>query len=431
MKIWIARALSTCLIAIVALASARTNAAEATEPRGAITLAQALDTALKNNPELAASRYELTAAQARIIQADLRLNPELGLELENFAGSGDVSGTDALETTLAFSQVIELGGKRSLRRSVAEADSDLVTLELRARQLDLLAEVTRKYIDVVAAQERARFGGENTALAQRTLDAIAARVKAARSPIAEESRARIALTRAQIDQRQAALALETARSALSLTWGRVDPQFDSANADLFAFEPLEPFEALAAQVERNPDIVRFATNARLRDAEVQLAQAQVRPNVAFSIGVRNFRDSGDNALVAGFSMPLAVHDRNQGAIREARARRAQSDAELTASRTRVLGTLYALYRETGATRERATALRNDALPQARDALTQTQRGYERGRFSFLELLTTQQELLALSEAAIDAAADYHRLLAELERLTSEPLTTQDLEAPLP
>jgi len=431
MKIWIARAMSTCLIAIVTLASMRTYAAASPEPRGTITLAQALDTALKNNPELAASRYELTAAQARMVQADLRLNPELAIELENFAGSGDVRGTDALETTLAFSQVVELGGKRSLRRSVAEADSDLITLDLRARQLDLLAEVTRKYIDVVAAQERVRFADENAALAQRTLEAIAGRVKAARSPIAEESRARIALTRAVIDQQQAKFALETARSALSLTWGRVDPQFASANADLFTFEPLKPFETLAAQIERNPDIARFATNARLRDAEVRLAQAQVRPNIAFSIGVRNFRDSGDNALVAGFSMPLAVHDRNQGAIREARARRAQSDAEFTASKTRVLGTLYALYRETGAARERATALRQEALPQAREALTQTQSGYERGRFSFLELLTTQQELLALSEAAIDAAADYHRLLAELERLTSEPLTTQDLEAPLP
>ena len=326
---------------------------------------------------------------------------------------------------------MELGGKRTLRRSIAEADSDLVTLDLRGRQLDLLAEVTRRYIDVVAAQERARFADENATLARTTLDAIAGRVKAARSPIAEESRARIALTRALIEQRQAALALETARSALALTWGRFDPKFTTATADLFAFEPLESFETLAAQIERNPDITRFATNARLRDAELQLAQAQARPNVAFSIGVRNFRDSGDNALVAGFSMPLAVHDRNQGGIREARARRAQNDAELAASKTRIIGTLFALYRETIAAKERANALRSEALPLARDALAQTQTGYDRGRFSFLELLTAQQDLLALSEAGIDAAADYHRLLAELERLTSEPLTTQDLEAPLP
>jgi len=396
-----------------------------------LTLAQALDTALKNNPELAASRYELNIAQARIVQADKRRNPELALEFENFAGSGDTSGGDALESTLAFSQVIELGGKRALRRSVAEADSDLVTLDIRAQQLDVLADVTRRYIEVVAAQERARFAEENATLTQKTLDAIAARVKAARSPVAEQSRARIALTLAQIDQRQAALALETARSTLSLTWGRVDARFSSAAADLFAFEPLETFETFAARIERNPDVARFASDARLRDAEVSLAQAQSKPDFTFSIGVRNFRDTGDNALVAGFSLPLAVHDRNQGGIEEARARRAQSDARLVASKTRLMGILFALYREAVAARERAEALRSHALPQARVALAQTQSGYERGRFSFLELLTSQQDQLSISEAAIDAAADFHRLLAEIERLTSEPLTTQDLEAPLP
>lgn len=429
MEIRSARATRACVVAILMLFAANGWAAD--EPRGELTLAQALDAALANNPELAASRYELTAAQARIVQASKRLNPELSLDLENFAGSGSSRGTDSLETTLAFSQVVELGGKRRLRTSIAESDADVVTLGLRAKQLDLLAEVTRKYIDVVAAQERVRFAEENSALAQKTLDAIAARVKAAKSPFAEESRARIALTRAQIERQQATLALETARSALALGWGRVDPAFTTASADLFAFTTVEPFESLASKIERTPDILRFASEARMRDAELRLARVQTRPNVALSVGVRRLQESGDSALVAGFSMPLAVHDRNQGGIREALALRAQVDAEQVASKTRTLGALYSLYREAMAARERAVALRDQAIPQAREALTQTQSGYERGRFSFLELLTSQQDLLELGEAAIDAAADYHRLIAEVERLTSEPLTTQDLEAPLP
>lgn len=422
-----------CAYVAVCLALFATNlpAAEDSEPRGEITLAQALDAALAINPELAASRYELNAAQARVVQAGKRLNPELSLELENLAGSGANRGTDSLEATLSFSQVVELGGKRDLRRSIAEADSDAVVLDIRARQLDLLAEVTRKYIDVVAAQERARYAEENVGLVQKTLDAIASRVKAARSPVAEQSRARIALTRAQIEQQQARLELETTRSALSLSWGKSEPKFSSASADLFAFSAIAPFEQLAGKIERTPEILRFASETRMRDAELSLARAQTRPNVAFSLGVRNFRETNDNALVAGFSLPLAIHDRNQGNIGEARARRAQLDAQREASKTRTLGALYALYREAAAAKERALALRDQGLPQARDALTQTQYGYERGRFSYLELLTSQQDLLELSEAAVDAAADHHRLVAEVERLTSEPLTTQDLEAPLP
>ena len=420
-----------CVFLFLAVFAVLARAAEPQEPQGVLTLSHAIELALRRNPELVASRYELTAAQARILQAGLRLNPELDLELENFAGSGDANGADTLETTLSLSQVIELGGKRGLRQSVAQADSDLISIEQRARQLDVLAEVTRRFIEVVTMQERARFAGESLKLTQQTLDAITARVQAARAPVAEESRARIAVTRASIEQRQAETALRSARYALASMWGSIEPSFSAAEADLFAFETVQSFEALVAQIERNPDIARFASEGRLRDAELRLAQAQARPNLAFSLGVRRFEESNDTALVAGFSMPLPMFDRSQGAIREARVRRAQSTAERDATLLRARGTLYAIYQEMTAARERAESIRKEAVPQAQTALDQTQSGYERGRFSFLELITAQQELLELRGAAIDAAADYHRLLTELERVTSEPLTTNDIEAPLP
>jgi outer membrane protein, heavy metal efflux system len=424
--------MALCLVAFLVDAAAGDGSDNDTAgPRGEITLAQALDAALARNPDLAASTYELTAAQARIVQADKRLNPEVSLELENFAGTGDTRGTRALETTLAISQVVELGGKRSLRRSAAESASGVTAIELQAAQLDLLAEVTRRYIDVVAAQQRRSYAIENTALAAGTLEAISARVKAARSPVAEESRARIALTRARIEERQSELELEGARRGLSLGWGQYEPQFSSARADLFDFPPLAPIEVLADRIEANPDALRFASESRLRDAELRLAQAQARPNIAFNLGVRRLEASSDTALVAGFSMPLPVYDRNQGGIQEARVRRSQVDAQQRASRTRALGALHALYREAQAAAERTIALRDQALPQARDALSQTQYGYERGRFSFLELLTSQQDVLALNESSIDAAADYHRLLAEIERLTNTPLALPNSEATQP
>lgn len=419
-----------CVFVQLIVFSVSAWAAESVEPRGELTLAQAVELALRTNPELLASRYELTAAQARIVQAELRPNPDLDVELENFAGSGATTDVDALETTLSLSQVIELGGKRGSRRAAAEADLDLISVAQRARQLDVLAEVTRRFIDVVAAQQRMQLAQETSQLAEQTFDATSARVQAARSPQAEASRARIALTRASLEARQAASQLRSARYGLSAMWGSAEPQFTQASADLFALRNVESFASLMGRIERNPDLLRFASEARLRDAELRLAQANARPNLALSIGVRRFEEPNDTALVAGFSMPLPVFDRNQGAIREAQARRAQSEAERNSALIRTRAAMYGLYQGVSAARERAESLRNEALPQAQTALEQTQSGYERGRFSFLELLTAQQEVIELRAAAIDAATDYHQLLAELERVTSEPLTTE-LEAPQP
>jgi cobalt-zinc-cadmium efflux system outer membrane protein len=86
--------------------------------------------------------------------------------------------------------------------------------------------------------------------------------------------------------------------------------------------------------------------------------------------------------------------------------------------------LLALYQEMTTAAQRLETLQAEGLPQAQLALDQTRGGYERGRFSFLELATAQEELLALRSATIDAAADYHRMLVEIERLTGTPLTRE-------
>ena len=421
----------SCVLAALAWATAsiaapNSDAFARDEPQGTLTLANAVEAALARNPDLKASAYEIRAADARITQARLRPNPELSLELENFAGSGAVRGTDALESTLSLSQTIEVGGKRQLRTDIATRDRDAAEIERQAQQLDILTEVARRFIAVVAAQDHLTLNTGTRELAQRTLDAISQRVDAARSPEAERSRARIALTRAFVEEKQAENELRSARLGLAALWRGEEPQFTRAEANLQSLETVENFEGLVTRLERNPDFLRFASESRLRDAELRLARAQARPNMTFGVGLRRLNDSSDTALVAQFSMPLAVYDRNQGAIREAEIRRTQVDALREAAFVRARATVYALYQELESIRIRVETLRNEALPQAQQALEQTQSGYQRGRFSYLELATAQQELLELRAAIIEAAADYHRILAEIERLTAEPVTSPNL-----
>ena len=51
----------------------------------------------------------LEAAEARVRQARVRPNPELGLEAENAFGTGPFQGYDNAETTLSLSQDLERG----------------------------------------------------------------------------------------------------------------------------------------------------------------------------------------------------------------------------------------------------------------------------------------------------------------------------------
>jgi len=307
---------SSMIRAIVACAVGWLHTADSVASESAtgdISLSQAIELTLKRNPDLLASRYELIAAQARGTQAALRINPELNVELENFAGTGATSGVRSLEATLSLSQVVELGDKRSLRIASAEAETDLASITQRARQLDVLAEVTRRFIDVVAAQERVRSAQQASQLSRDTWEAIRRRAEAARSPVAEQSRAQRALTRAVLAERQAASELRAARYLLAAMWSDAEPAYTQAVASLFTLEGPQSFQVFFDRIERTPDFLRFASEARLRDAQVRLARAQARPNLAVSLGVRRLEATDEAALVAGFSTPLALHDRNQGA----------------------------------------------------------------------------------------------------------------------
>lgn len=242
-----ARALGACLFTVAAFAP-WAQAADG------LTLRQAVDAALAGNPELQTFSFQFQALDARARQAALRPAPELSIDVENVFGSGDIKGTDAAEYTFALSQVIELGGKRDARIAAAQAGRSAADLDRQARQLDVLAEVTRRFITVATQQEQLQLARKAAQLAQQTVNGAQRRVDAAKSPHAELDRARIALDRARLDQRRAEAELDSARLQLAATWGESKPvikglPMGEVQADLFSLPAPDDFDVLATRLD--------------------------------------------------------------------------------------------------------------------------------------------------------------------------------------
>jgi cobalt-zinc-cadmium efflux system outer membrane protein len=206
-------------------------------------------------------------------------------------------------------------------------------------------------------------------------------------------------------------------------WGDQEPNFDTVSADLEQLPTLAPIAPILDQLQQSPAFARFAAERRLREAERKLARAQAVPDLTVGLGLRRLSLNNDYTLVASLSMPLPVYNRNQGEIAAATAKIEVSDAEREAAHLRMRAVLYGLYQEAVQVRVRAAAINNEATPQAEQALVLTQRGFENGRFSFLELTDAQRQVLELRSQFIEACGDAHRLDAEIERLTGQPITT--------
>ncbi len=419
------RALGACLFTMAAF----TPWAQAAD---GLTLRQAVDAALGGNPELQTFAFQFQALDARARQAALRPAPELSIDVENVLGTGAVKGTDAAEYTFALSQVIELGGKRDARIAAAQASRSTADLERQARQLDVLAEVTRRFISVATQQEQLQLARKATQLAQRTVNGAQRRVDAAKSPHAELDRARIALDRAKLDERRAETELDTARRQLAATWGESKPVISGrlmgeVQADLFSLPDAGDFESLSTRLASSPDFLRFASEARLRDAELRLAATTRKPDLTLGGGFRRFQEGGDQGFVASVSIPLFGSRRAESFIAEAQANRDLVSAEQRVAEVKARAMLYELHRELSRAVAEAQSLRTDILPRTEEALRETEYAFDRGRYSYLELVDAQREYLDLQASLIEASANAHSLRAEIERLTNAPLAASTPE----
>ncbi len=396
---------------------------------GALSLAQAIAATLAHSPELQSEVFALRAVDAHVAQANLSPSSELSLQLENIGGSGRFDGVDAAEATLMLSQVLELGDKRQRRTQTAQANYSLRSVESEARRLDVLAEVTRRFIHVASDQEQIKLTRQATALAETTLRAVEARVRAAKSPAVESHRAQIALTRAQVDEEHAEHELLSSRQKLAAMWGDAHPDFERVGADLFALPQPADFDALVVRLKTNPDFTRFAHEQRLRDAELRLAETKRVPNLQIGAGIRQLQETDDHAFVVSMSMPLFVGNRQRGAVAEAGARRSQVALDERSAFLRAQAQLFELFQELKHSLTEADMLREQVLPHTESILQQTEYAYRRGRYSYLDWIAVQRELLDAKRSLIETSANAHRYAAEIERLTGEPITTRAAIAP--
>jgi cobalt-zinc-cadmium efflux system outer membrane protein len=139
------------------------------ELRGAITLRDAVAAALLRHPTLAAYSWEVRAQEARALQAGALPNPELTVEVENVGGGGDRADFEQAETTLWLSQLVEVAGKRSKRRAVAEQRGELARWDYEARRLGVLTATTKAFVAVLAEQERLRRAAELERLSEASV----------------------------------------------------------------------------------------------------------------------------------------------------------------------------------------------------------------------------------------------------------------------
>lgn len=376
-----------------------------------LSLSEATRRALEKSPQITLSNALQDAAEGRVTQAGVLPNPEVNYLLEDFAGDTNRSAGGAT-TTYSLSQRFSLPGKRGAKKSLAGEERTLTALEAQSEKLRLIRLTRESYVDALAAEEKQSATEQNLILAQQLRDAVAARVTAGKVSPIELSRANVALAGARRAARLATQENQLARRQLASLWG--ESQLEESLVDILAIP-----DALPDQPD-NLDASPFLKQAQVRiqreQSAVSLAEAQRLPDFTLSVGMKREAVTREQSVLVGVSIPIPLFDRNQGAVRSARAELSAAEAGLAAARQHLQRQRDQLLvqRETGY--QEALQLRDEVLRTASEALEATREGYRAGKFSLIDLLDAQRSLVESQGVYLAARISYHKSEAALDEL---------------
>lgn len=393
---------------------AQTESVEVTE----VTLEEAIKRAVDVSPASRIGEATKEISKGEHQQAALIPNPELSVEAENIGGRGNYKGVDALETTIAVSQTIEMGGKRTARIKVAAEGGNLAGYDAQSQRLGLIYDVSVAYIEAVAAEEQLQIAKEQQKLARGTLDTVAKRVDAAADPIFQKSKADVALSASKIAVKQAEQQAKITKQKLVRYWDGTASQIKLNHKFFNKIEEPMAYERVVSGLKNSPDYQRWNALHAQSKAVIDLEKSNAIPDPTVTMGVRDFRESGDQAFVVGVSIPFAFFNRNQGNIYKAGQESAKIDAERQKSWMDLEISLASLTEELESSFSAAEIIDQSTLPAAQKAFSEARKGHSAGKFAYLEVLDAQRTLADVREEYNNTLRKYHLARAEINRLTA-------------
>jgi len=391
------------------------------QPTGELSLGQTIVLTLKHNPELATYAWAVRAREIDQIEAGLLPNPEAKLEIENFAGSGDFNEFNSAETTIALSQLIELGDKRMKRQQLAFTERDLARWDYEVKRIDLLSETAIAFVEVLGNQNELQLTNETNTLAEEIYQTIKKRVKAGKVSPLEEIKARVELSKSRLNLIRAERQLTISRQNLVTVWGGTDVTFKKVIGNFYNITSPPGLDSIVTKLNSNPELARWATEVSRHQNAITLARADTIPDISVSAGIRHLNVTDDVAAIASISIPLFLFNNKQTGVQRSQVEFSQALKQRKNTEVKIRAALLIAYKRLGTLYDEVTTLQNDVLPSAEEAFNAANKIYQLGKLDLLNLLDAQRTYFETRQQYIDAVKEYHRLVIAIERLIGSPL----------
>lgn len=388
-----------------------------------IGLKQALENTLDKNIELKKYPFQIREEEAMSRQAGIFPAPQINLDVEDFYGTQNYNDFGQSEITLTFSKTIEMGGKRQLRLAESKAIQDRIKLEYELAKIDILAETSRRYYEILRIQSIQNLIGnkiENEKLALEKIKKLKASGVSDPVDIASMS---LRLKHSQSRLLKLNDEHQIAKSRMTVMW-QSEPEFDTAAGNILTTPSLPSLEKILSNIDQMPSVLHKTALMRESDQRAQLARADGKNDITYGIGLRHKQDDNAQTLNMGVSIPLTFENPNRGRIEAAQTALEASRYESDAAKIYLKQTLTEHWRRMYQYARQVEQLNIEIIPEANHLVSVSLKSYRRGTTDILQVINAQDEWLEAQLNLIELNTLILGELLELERLTGQSITTE-------
>ncbi len=363
--------------------------------------------ALANNPAI----KQASAASARAggirTQVGLKPNPLLGF---NGAQVGD-DGTD--QYSIFVEQTFVRGNKLAWNRRVIGHDVNAMNWMIETQRERILTDVRLAFYGVLAAQKRLELSNEFRTVAEKGVSISEAQMKAAVGTKPDVLQSEIQLN--EVD-----LAIQQAEYDYLAAWNELVALVGIPNlARTSLVGTLEAADVVRNEENEYDRIVAIspslaAAQARVCRAKANLQRQRVQPvpNVTAQLGVGHDLATDHEFANVILSVPVPVHNKNQGNIRAAYAEYCAATQNVDRIRLSIRRDLARVMREYQVAEVSVRQYEQNILPKAKEVLDLIAEAREVGEFDFLRVLTARR-------AYFDANIKYVEALGQLAQANAK------------
>jgi outer membrane protein, heavy metal efflux system len=400
------------------------------DPASGLTLAEAIEEAVRAEPSLGAARAGIDAARGERRQAGLRPNPEVMVEQREQLG-----GTDR-QSSVTVALPLDVF-RRGARLEAADRSVQLAEAGAREAERQVAIAVRERYGQVLEAVRRLEIADEVLAATRRTYELLRGRAAEGAAPALDRDVALVELRRMESARELAAGRVAFALEALKRRLGRSPDAELSLRASLEAVVVSERSATGTGRPEgERADVKAAEAEAAVTRARTHEARQDAKPEVnlfgSYMKMDQAFSQAGFNALgqlepvqgtfhnlAAGVRLSIPLFDRGQGAIAAARAREIVAAETLRGRRLDAASDLAAANARVAAARRAADAYSADGRALARRNLDIMRETYTLGRVALFDVLNEQRRYLDFESSYTDALAELFAAVTALRGATGD------------